>query len=734
MPSTAAEARTRLAPLAGVLVAVCALLSFAGLGARALWDQDEGMHAATAKVMVESGDWITPTFNGENFYDKPVLFTWMVAASLKAFGASEWAARLPAALCGLVGVLGSLALARRMFGFRAGLLGALVLVTASGWVVLSRSVVHDISLAAASVLALAAFWVGYQDDERRAGPWLVFWAASGLAVLAKGPVGLLPPFVAGVFLLARGEPRFAWCMRPFWGVPVLLAVAAPWYVAIALRNADFVSYFFGEKLLSSVASAEDISKARPFYFYVPVLAGMFLPWTACLPSAVARALRIRDAGSTLLLSWAGGVFVVFSLLSAKLGTYILPVVPPLALLVGTWLAELRVAPRVEVRLAAALLWALAAVTIGVAAFGLPESTLVDMPVASANVRGLAAVASTGLAIGAACLTLRRGALGASAVAAVVTALFLYFEMDVAPPLDGYRSSRDIGRQIDAMLPAGEPVPVFGRVIGNFDAALFYTDRSAVLLKHQVPLRTALRAEQPFLGVARFDDVAELSVRPDIWPLLHVVSHLDNKLLIANPAGVAAYQPTVWESAGRAARDERAESRRFIEERAAAPGAVTRPSGLVLRRIDAGSGRVPHPAETVRFHYHGTLRDGTVFDSSVERGSPVQFPLNQASPCWQEALGTMRESGHIQLTCPAELAYGDLGALPRIPPGAALAYELEFLAIVPPPAPQPRSVIEICRERLESKVAPSVCVMEVPTAFSLPRRHSREDRRGLITGS
>lgn len=685
MLSTVAEARTRQVPLVGVLVAVCVLLSFVGLGARALWDQDEGMHAATAKVMVETGDWITPTFNGENFYDKPVLFTWLVAASLKAFGPSEWAARLPAALCGLFGVLGGFALGRRMFGVRAGLLGALALATASGWVVLSRTVVHDISVATASLLALAAFWAGYRDERHRAGPWLLFWALSGLAVLAKGPVGLLPPFVAAVFLLARRKPGFVWRMRPGWGVPLLLAVAAPWYLAIAFRNADFVPYFLGEKLLSSIASAEDISKAGPFYYYVPVLAGLFLPWTACLPSALARALRIRDAGSTLLLAWAGAVFVVFSVLSAKLGTYILPVIPPLALLVGAWLAELRAAPRAEVRLAVALLAVLAAATIGAAVFGLPERMLVRMPVTQAEVRGLAGVACAGLAIGAACLALRRGALGAGAVAASVTVLFLGFETVVAPPLDPYRSSRDIGRRIDAMLPAGEPVPVFGRVIGHFDAALFYTDRTALRLKHQVPLRTALRAEQPFLGVALVGDVAELSARPDIWPLLHVVLVLGDKLLIANPAGVARYEPAALESARRAARDERAASRRFVAERAAAPGATTRPSGLVLRRIEAGSGRVPQPAETVRFDYHGTLRDGTVFDSSVERGSPVQFPLDQASACWQEALGSMREGERVELTCPPELAYGDLGALPRIPPGAALAFELELLATVPPPA-------------------------------------------------
>ena len=96
----------------------------------------------------------------------------------------------------------------------------------------------------------------------------------------------------------------------------------------------------------------------------------------------------------------------------------------------------------------------------------------------------------------------------------------------------------------------------------------------------------------------------------------------------------------------------------------------------------GTGDSPKDTDTVKVHYHGTLRDGTVFDSSVERGTPAQFPLNRVIPCWTEGVQKMKVGGKGRLTCPASIAYGDRGAPPKIKPGAALAFEVELLEIVP----------------------------------------------------
>jgi FKBP-type peptidyl-prolyl cis-trans isomerase len=126
--------------------------------------------------------------------------------------------------------------------------------------------------------------------------------------------------------------------------------------------------------------------------------------------------------------------------------------------------------------------------------------------------------------------------------------------------------------------------------------------------------------------------------------------------------------------------ERTESEAFLGKQGAEPGAKQTESGLILQEITPGNGDSPAATDRVRVHYHGTLRDGTVFDSSVERGTPATFALDRVIPCWTEGLQKMKVGGKSRLICPPELAYGDRGAPPRIPPGAALVFEVELLGV------------------------------------------------------
>ncbi len=140
----------------------------------------------------------------------------------------------------------------------------------------------------------------------------------------------------------------------------------------------------------------------------------------------------------------------------------------------------------------------------------------------------------------------------------------------------------------------------------------------------------------------------------------------------------------------AAAAEKTASGEFLSQQAEAPGAVLTESGLVVFELTAGTGASPTATDQVRVHYHGTLRDGTVFDSSVQRNSPAEFGLNQVIPCWTEALQQMKVGGKIRVVCPSERAYGDQGRPPRIPGGAALVFEVELLEILDPAATAPDS--------------------------------------------
>jgi len=153
-----------------------------------------------------------------------------------------------------------------------------------------------------------------------------------------------------------------------------------------------------------------------------------------------------------------------------------------------------------------------------------------------------------------------------------------------------------------------------------------------------------------------------------------------------------YNPLVKQLAQKraaaAAEIEKKESVVFLEKIGKEKGAEKTASGLIYIPVKAGGGAAPKATDTVKVHYSGTLRDGSVFDSSVERGQPASFPLNRVVPCWTEGLQKMQVGGKAKLACPSDLAYGDRGAPPKIKPGSALLFEVELLSIEAAPANPP----------------------------------------------
>jgi len=151
---------------------------------------------------------------------------------------------------------------------------------------------------------------------------------------------------------------------------------------------------------------------------------------------------------------------------------------------------------------------------------------------------------------------------------------------------------------------------------------------------------------------------------------------------------AKLQQLAQDRAKAAAETEKTAAQGFLDKMAKEKGAVKTDTGLIFINVKDGTGPQPKATDTVKVHYHGTLRDGSVFDSSVDRGTPATFPLNRVVPCWTEGLQKMKVGGKAKLVCPSSIAYGDRGAPPKIKPGAPLVFEVELLSIekpAPPPA-------------------------------------------------
>lgn len=345
------------------------------LGKLPLIDPDEGRYAEIPREMLERGDLITPTLNYVTYFEKPPLLYWVNAASMKLFGVTEFAARLPSALAGLLTVLATYIIARRLYDRRTALLSSFILGTSTGFVIQSRIILTDMLLTFCLTAALGAFIIADRNEGRRAAPLpcYLFYAFCALAVLAKGLIGIV--FPAGIifcYLLLSARWSTLSRIRPASGALLLLLLAAPWFIAVSQRNPDFARFFFIHEHFERFTSRVH-GRYQPFWFFVPILAVTMLPWSFFIPGALQRAWRDRhhEGGPGLFLFlWVVLVFLFFSKSNSKLIPYILPVFPPMAILIATRFSAMMDERGREIKLAVILLGGVLTL-LGCAAIGYP---------------------------------------------------------------------------------------------------------------------------------------------------------------------------------------------------------------------------------------------------------------------------------------------------------------------------------------------------------------------------
>ena len=331
-----------------LLLLVLAAVWFSNLDYRKLIRPDEGRYAEIAREMAVTGDWITPRLNGIKYFEKPPLQYWATAAAFRAFGPHEWTARLWPALTGFLGILLIAFTGLRLYGATAGLYAGLVVAGSAGYIVIGHLNTLDMGLTLFMTGTLSGLLLAHRPgasdaEERR---WmLVAWASAALAVLSKGLIGIvLPAGVAAIYILI--ERDFRLLRRAHWtaGSLLFLAVAAPWFVLVQLANPEFARFFFVhehfQRFLTTVAR-----RIEPWWYFVPILVVLVTPWLTLLPQALTSAWRKQGSDisfqpSRFLLIWTVFIFVFFSASHSKLASYILPILPALALLIGAQLARM----------------------------------------------------------------------------------------------------------------------------------------------------------------------------------------------------------------------------------------------------------------------------------------------------------------------------------------------------------------------------------------------------------
>ena len=334
-----------------LLVLTLAIVWFANLESRKLVRPDEGRYAEVPREMVVTGDWVTPRQNGFKYFEKPVFQYWATALAYEVFGVHHWTARLWPALSGFFGILLVWLVGARFWGGQAGLYAAAVAASSLLYVLighlntLDMGVTFLVNLGMLSLM-LAQREVGVGAAARRDWMWLA-WAALGLAVLSKGLIGAALPAAALIVYSVWSRDWALWKrMHFFSGLLVFFAVAAPWFIVVSMRNPEFVHFFFVHEHIDRFLTKAHSRLGPPWYF-VPILLVGMLPWALLMVDACVRALRRESATGfqpkRFLMSWILFVFVFFSASSSKLPSYILPIFPALALLIGEYL--LRIGPR-----------------------------------------------------------------------------------------------------------------------------------------------------------------------------------------------------------------------------------------------------------------------------------------------------------------------------------------------------------------------------------------------------
>jgi 4-amino-4-deoxy-L-arabinose transferase-like glycosyltransferase len=349
-----------------LLLLATALCYFYDLGRAPFVGSDEPRYAEVAREMFERGDLVTPTLGGRVWFEKPALVYWSEMAGFRAFGVSEWSARLSAAMAGWLAVLIVGWLCGRVEARAGGELQGLrlacagVAASSAGLIVFSRAINFDIFLTTTVALSLSCYFVaGLEGDAGKRRLLLAgFYAGAGAALLAKGLVGVvLPVGVVGLYRLSRRELPPEW-KSALWGLPLMLLVAATWYAPVTLGHGRvFVEEFFVKHHFARFVSNK-YHHPQGFYFYLLILPLLLLPWTPFLftairnqwPASRRAGARATNASSNDLtnassddplmklrlfaIAWLVVPVVFFSISRSKLPGYILPALPGAILLAG----------------------------------------------------------------------------------------------------------------------------------------------------------------------------------------------------------------------------------------------------------------------------------------------------------------------------------------------------------------------------------------------------------------
>jgi 4-amino-4-deoxy-L-arabinose transferase-like glycosyltransferase len=485
-----------------LLVLLAAVLYFFKLGSFSLYNGIETIYGEFTKNILQMNDWLTLHYNGQVIFDKPPLYYWLAALLAKLIGLNEWAMRFWAALSGVLTVLTTYHLGRKLYNERTGLLAGLIVMTAFQFLVQSRIAELDIVLTLLLTLSLYLWYRWYADGDRTAG--LLAYLPLAFGLLIKGILAVaLPGCTVILFLLFKRELPKLKEMRIVPGALLITVIGLPWYIAEYLIHGPvFIDFALGFLFLARFQGVV-AGHTGPWYYYFPALLIGFAPWSHFLPLALWQAWQERRHDPELLaLCFILPALIVFSIAKTKIPNYVLPLYPFLAIMVGASWDRLLREPAAERRgfLFANLFFALvvALICAGVMMVGnnqYPAQYVTLIP----SLQALAAVLVLGASVSIGLFLVKSYRASFAAIPVMVFIITLILTLWTLPAVEPLKGEKELGQKVAAALTPTKLIAAYN--VGNRPGVVFYNSRTVVMLSSEAESRSFLRQRRGFLFTA-----------------------------------------------------------------------------------------------------------------------------------------------------------------------------------------------------------------------------------------
>ena len=324
------------------------ILFFLGSWLLPITDPTEVCYTLTAKEMLAAGDWLSPRIYGDFWFDKPIMFYWELLVAYKIFGVGEFASRFFPAVFATCGIFLTYFFGTKVYNRKIGFVAAVMLATSLEFWYLSHAIITDMTLLFAFSLTLITFFLGYRSNNPKL--YLLSFAASGVAVLTKGPIGFfLPGLIILIFFALQGDLKHLAKLFRLKNILVFAVIVALWYLPMTiLHGSEFVENFLGVHNFLR-ATVSEYAKTDVWYYYALISVIGFFPWSVPLiPAAVIKFFRraelfveegrlpVFDVHEKFLIVWALTVVIFFQLCATKYVTYTLPAMPPAMIFIARY--------------------------------------------------------------------------------------------------------------------------------------------------------------------------------------------------------------------------------------------------------------------------------------------------------------------------------------------------------------------------------------------------------------